>query len=139
MSKSKSRLTETVPTTETTDIIERLRAKLAPFRKIALGIAEGLHAASNLAITNIELRDVERLTVAMSYKQLDDIPDFYGICLVSKSIGAKDSKDNVSKDLWRAAVTYRMCSKTIYCLFEKINQVLKGELLHVQKISLSRI
>lgn len=119
----------------------RLQRKLAPFRKAALGIAEGIQSTAESAITDIVRQDPaydHLLPKSTYYKYVEDDVTFYEVTREPRASGATDCKGSVEASLWRGAIMHTNCQKAVYCLLEKVREVLSGKLSPVRILSLAR-
>ncbi|KAF2243098.1 hypothetical protein BU26DRAFT_510290 [Trematosphaeria pertusa] len=108
----------------------RLQRKLAPFRKAALGIAEGIQSTAESAITDIVRQDPaydHLLPKSTYYKYVEDDVTFYEVTREPRASGATDCKGSVEASLWRGAIMHTNCQKAVYCLLEKVREVLSGD------------
>lgn len=106
---------------------ERLRSKLALLREVALGLGAAQRELCSNAIENIRLRKEEDVKKHSYFRSLMGV-EFYAMEKRPRSAGATDCKGQVPNELWRAAITYRMCTKTVYSLIPLVRRALKGRI-----------
>jgi len=106
-------------------ILDRFRAKLSPYRQAAITLAETIYTVSDITITGIEPCNKRDLNLDKLYTHANRDLQFYAI-KQERNSGKQDCREAISSRVWRAAILYRMCSKTVYCLIDKVREVCKG-------------
>jgi hypothetical protein len=114
------------PTPPRSELYERTEGSLEVVRAAALGIAEGVEAVAENALTGIKLREAHLLHTG-EYEDIEEVMKFYKLEQSSRSgANVTNCKDSVEDHLWRAAIMTRMCQKIVYCLIDQVRSALKG-------------
>jgi hypothetical protein len=108
--------------------LERLKRILSPFPDIIRGMAEGIQQVSADAITSIQPRDPTELDKDVLYTHFENEEDCKWYEMTKKSRSSyQDCKGEVDEVLWIAAIKYHTCQKAVYCIIDKVSEVLQGE------------